>query len=215
VVSPVAGPPAYGELLSVLEAAQDRGFLGPGDVRAQLTHTLDFAACVDDLRGDFLDLGSGGGIPGLVLAVVWPEARGLLVESSDRRCESLVEFRTRLDLESRLDIRCVRAEELGREPEHRERHQLVVSRSFGAPAVLAECAAPLLTRGGHLLVSEPRDPGVRSRRWPEQGLDDLGLEFLGIRSSTTATVAVMRKTGEIDGRWPRRVGIPSKRPLWR
>jgi 16S rRNA (guanine527-N7)-methyltransferase len=155
-----------------------------------------------------VDLGSGGGVPGLVLAVALPWVHWLLVDSMQRRTTILDEAVVRLGLEDRVTVWCGRAEELGHAAEARYSADLVVARSFGPPAVTAECAAPLLRMGGHLMVSEP--PESSGTRWPPVELEELGLEPVGVDLG----VMVMVKVAETPDQYPRRVGIPAKRPLF-
>ncbi|MBW3627023.1 MAG: hypothetical protein KY412_05385, partial [Actinobacteria bacterium] len=85
---------------------------------------------------------------------------------------------------------------------------------FGRPAVTAECAAPLLAGGGLLLVSEPPEGAAEEgERWPAAGLDGLGL-VLRTFTAGPPRIAVLQQTGACPERFPRRVGIPAKRPLW-
>ena len=105
-----------------------------------------------------------------------------------------------------------RAEELARRADLRGRFDLVVARGFGPPAVTAECGAGFLVVGGRLVVSEP--PGGRPDRWPAEGLAPLGLEP-GRRSRRAgASYQVLRQATACPDRYPRRVGIPAKRPLF-
>lgn len=104
-----------------------------------------------------------------------------------------------------------RAEDAGRLPELRGTLDLVVARGFGPPAVTSECAAPLLRPGGRLVVSEPPEP--EGDRWPARGLAVLGMTFQG-RQGVTATFAVIGQDQPCPDRYPRRVGIPAKRPLF-
>src|SRR5205807_8420791 len=80
-------------LRAVLVRARTLGFLGPGAIERHLTHAAGFAVAalrkLAHAPASVLDLGSGAGIPGLVLAERWPEARVVLVESAHRRCEHL------------------------------------------------------------------------------------------------------------------------------
>ena len=105
-----------------------------------------------------------------------------------------------------------RAEELGHNAAYRETYQMVVARSFGPPAVLAECASPLLLPGGTLIVSEP--PHSEADRWPASGLAKLGLRKVETVRVTGVRLAILEKTAPLDSRWPRRVGIPAKRPVF-
>ncbi|MGH9120995.1 MAG: RsmG family class I SAM-dependent methyltransferase, partial [Acidimicrobiales bacterium] len=101
-----------------------------------------------------VDLGSGAGLPGLVLACSWPESRWILMDSSTRRTAWLASAVERLGVSARVRVLCARAEVVGRGELRGSIHH-VVARSFGAPAVTAECAAPLLRIGGSLVVAEP------------------------------------------------------------
>src|SRR5690606_21759798 len=102
-----------------------------------------------------------------------------------------------------------RAEEVGRS-RWRGRAEAVIARSFGPPAATAECAAPLLRGGGLLVVSEPPDD---VDRWPAAGLAALGL-VVGPRVAEDATVQVLVQQEVCPDRFPRRVGLPAKRPLF-
>jgi 16S rRNA (guanine527-N7)-methyltransferase len=110
----------------------------------------------------------------------------------------------------------MRAEEVGRDPELRGSQNLVVARSFGPPAVVAECAAPLLRLGGLLVVSEPpsgaEDEGQVSR-WPAGPLRELGLEQRGVWEEEFRFQA-LTLIEACPGRYPRRPGLPAKRPLF-
>lgn len=169
---------------------------------------------LDALPGDGLviDLGSGGGLPGLVIAVERPALELVLLDSSKRRTDFLVEVCEALDLVDRVLVVRARAEEYAREPGNRCQATAVVARSFGPPAVTAECGAPLLRAGGVLLVSEP--PGDGPGRWPSAGLAELGLELGERRATGAATIQTLVAARPCPDRYPRRVGIPTKRPLF-
>ena len=206
--------PGLDRVREVLEEARDLGFLGPGPVDPHIGHSLGF---VEAWTGRSVrppsrvaDLGSGGGVPGLVLAAVWPDSTLYLIESMGRRAAFLSRAVETLEL-NLVDVIQSRAEDVGRDPAFRETFDLVTSRGFGPPAVTAECAAPLLQVGGYLIVSEPPEPDAG--RWPEVGLSQLGLGFDGwVRSE--ATFAVLGLHSNCPARFPRRAGIPSKRPLF-
>jgi len=199
-------------LLDVLGEARGPGLLGPGPVEEQVAHTRALAGLVGAPPGRFLDLGSGGGIPGLVLAVDWSDARAVLLDAHRRACTFLQRAVPRLGLEERVAVACGRAEELARAPDLRGRFELVVARAFGRPAVTAECAVGFLEPGGRLVVSEP--PGSPAGRWDPAALGTLGLSAPIIRRAAGATAAILELEGPAPERWPRRNGVPAKRPLW-
>jgi 16S rRNA (guanine527-N7)-methyltransferase len=158
------------------------------------------------------DLGSGGGVPALVLALRFSEMKWVLIEAAARRAAFLREAVERLGLDGRAVVVEDRAEAAGRQPQYRGSFDVVTARSFGPPAVVAECAAPLLRIGGRVVVSEP--PGGAPARWPTEGLVLLGLAPAASVESAGATYQVLRQVEACPDRWPRRVGIPAKRPLF-
>jgi 16S rRNA (guanine527-N7)-methyltransferase len=200
-------------LLAVLDRSRALGFLGPGPVEDHLHHALAFARAVATPPARALDLGAGGGLPGLVLASrIWPGTSWTFLDAQQKRTEFLREVVTDLGLDDRVAVITERAEVLGRSPDHRGVYDLVVSRSFGPPAVTAECGAPLLRPGGRLVVSEP--PGGSAGRWPDAGLAEAGLQADGPLHIDDVHLMVLVRTADPIDRLPRRSGIPAKRPLF-
>lgn len=210
-----SGPsPDLGPLSTALRAQRARDLLGPDPIEAQIEHSRGFARVLDRDQPDrVIDLGSGGGLPGLVLALVcWPDAEVSLVDASQRRCTYLELVVQELGLAPRVSVRWARAEELGREEAWRAASDVVVARSFGPPAVVAECSAPLLRDGGRLVVSEP--PAGAVDRWPAPGLAPLGLVPSPVRTVNGARYAVLAQVGPCSDAYPRRPGLPGRRPLF-
>ena len=205
-------------LVPVLEEARRLGFLGPGLVEAHLDHAAGYVAALEaDAGGEWLparaaDLGSGAGLPGLPLALHFAETRWTLVEASVRRAAFLRASVGALGLGDRVTVVEQRAEAVGRAPEWRGSFDLVVARSFGPPAVVAECAAPLLRVGGRAIVSEP--PGGEPERWPAEGLAPLGMVPMASVRAGGAAYQVLGQETLCPDRWPRRIGMPAKRPLF-
>jgi 16S rRNA (guanine527-N7)-methyltransferase len=182
-------------------------------VERHIEHGLALLGCLGEPRGGrWIDLGSGGGAPGLILASTVPEARLVLLDARARRCRFLREAVSELGLGDRVEVVEERAESAAREPAWREAHDAVVARSFGSPAVTAECAVGFLRSGGRLVVSEPPGGGTADR-WPAEGLDQLGLGPAEPCGTAEASFVRMEKR-RAEQRWPRRVGVPAKRPLW-
>ena len=203
-------------LLAVLEEGRARGFLGPGPVEAHVDHAVALAGLIGAPARRFLDLGSGGGVPGLVLALHWTGAAVTLLDASRRRCDFLREAVEQLELADRVDVAAGRAETLARDRLLRGAFPLVVARAFGAPAVVAECAAAYVSEEGSLAVTEPPDAGAEDSRarWDEAGLARLGLSAPEPRRDGGVGCVVLSRIGPTDERWPRRDGVPGKRPLW-
>jgi 16S rRNA (guanine527-N7)-methyltransferase len=203
------------DLLEVLAHARRRGFLGPGDPADHLEHAFGFVDVVEAVSGQapdrIADLGTGGGVPGLVLALEWTGSTLVLVDSSLKRAIWLTGAVADLGLTSRVEVCSRRAEELAHEPDRRESFDLVTARSFAAPAVTAEIASGLLAVGGLLVVSEPPEP---VERWPEGALARLGLGPAATHRARGAGFACMRKVDAAPANLPRLRGRAAKTPLW-
>jgi 16S rRNA (guanine527-N7)-methyltransferase len=194
----------------VLGSAQRSGFLGPGPIEPHVERALDLYAKLSWRPGRALDLGSGAGLPGLPLALADPETAWVLLEGSQTRADFLRQAVARLDLGMRVEVVAERAETAGRGP-LRGNFDLVVARSFASPAATAECGAPFLRVGGHLIVTEP--PGGQPDRWNAEGVSRLGLRLGDQILAPTAYQALVQVSSCPD-RFPRRVGVPAKRPLF-
>ncbi len=200
----------------MLERARETGFFGPGPIDAHLRHSEGFATAAEDALGrgprSFADLGTGGGIPGLVLACRWVECPALLIEVGQRRAGFLRDAVAELGLGEQVEVLEERAEAAGRGPLYREQFDLVTARSFAIPAVTAEIAAGMVRVGGFLVVSEP--PETDDERWPRERLGVLGFGPADVVEVELAHFAVIAKVRPVSSRYPRPVGRPAKRPLW-
>jgi 16S rRNA (guanine527-N7)-methyltransferase len=203
-------------LRAVLTRARTLGFIGPGSIESHLAHAAGFAVAAVRQLGhppaSMVDLGSGAGIPGLVLAEEWPDVRAFLVESGHRRCEHWRSEIGHLGWDGRVEVLEERAELTARRPELREQVELVTARSFATPAATAEIAAGLVAPGGLLVVSEP--PQLDIARWPAAELAALGFGPARYDEVTAAHFACFVKTRSAPAEAPRGVGRPAKRPRW-
>jgi 16S rRNA (guanine527-N7)-methyltransferase len=201
--------------LDLLEKSQAVGLIGSGPLEPHVRHSLGFADVLGSFWGDrpagyrLLDLGSGGGVPGLVLAEVWPGISVTLLDAGVRRCQVLQDGIDEAGWESRVSVICGRAEDLARVPDLRGTFDAVVARSFGPPGVTAECGSGFLSVGGLLVVSDPPDRA----RWSDAGLDILGLRT-DSQISEPFHFSVFRQVEACPEAYPRRNGIPAKRPLF-
>ena len=193
-------------LLAVLERSRSVGFLGRGPVASHIEHAELFGRALGSAECRYGDIGAGGGVPSLPLLIDRPWLQAVLIDSSQKRCSFLVWAVAELDLDSRVEVWCGRAEEIGREERARGHLDAVVARGFGPPATTLECAAPLLRPNGRVIVSEP----PVSRRWPTEGLGKLGLEQV----PSDDGVAVFERTGELRDGLPRTSKQQSSNPLF-
>ena len=206
-------PGLRAEIRAALRQAVRLGLIGTGDLDEHIDHALAMGRAAVVATGGvpprLLDLGSGGGLPGVVLAARWPACETVLLDASARRGEVLAGALALLGT-SRGRVVVGRAEALGHEPELRETFPVVVARAFGAPPVTAECATGFVAVGGAVIVAEPA--AAAPDRWSEDGLAALGLRLE--RRSTDPALVVLRKVDVAPRTMPRKVGRPAKRPLW-
>jgi 16S rRNA (guanine527-N7)-methyltransferase len=196
----------------------EQGFLGSMPLAEQIDHALGFVfaaeSSLDRQPNSALDLGTGGGIPGLVLLSCWPDCPIVLLDANERRTEFLMAETADWERNGELQVVRDRAEQIARLEGFRHQFDLVTSRSFGTPAVTAECAAPLLAVGGLLIVSEPPE-STAAERWPTDGLARIGLTRSNqVRFDNRFGYQVLVKLELTQDRYPRRVGVPAKRPLF-
>jgi 16S rRNA (guanine527-N7)-methyltransferase len=213
-----AGGHSPTHLQELLTEARALGFFGPGPLEPQIRHAQGFVVIARGLSPGgpvrIVDLGSGGGLPGLVVAAEWPEAVLDLLEANGRRAAFLRRAVESLELAARVRVLETRAEVCGRTPDLRGAFDGALARSFGRPAVVAECAAPLLKVGGWLVVSEPpRSHDEQADRWPTGPLRQFGLEPSGV-AHEGFEYRMLAQVEACPDRFPRRNGVPGKRPLF-
>jgi len=163
-----------------------------------------------------LDLGAGGGLPGLPIRIAWPLIVLTLLESVGKKCRFLEETIRALHLENTTVIEG-RAEDCAHDEAHRERYDLVVARAVAPLPVLIEYALPFLRLGGRLAAVKGRN-AISEIDASASALNELNgrlydTPILQSPHSQPQTVVLIEKLGPTPESLPRRSGIPSKRPL--
>jgi len=169
--SAVLSPDNRNDLLDALGEAQRIGMLGATPLDQVIERSLDFVTALPDDVGSVIDLGSGGGDPGLVIAVTDPSLRVTLVDRRQKRCDLLTRLVGRLGVETSTEVLTADVADLPRRFPGR-RWDAATSRGFGPPDYTALHATPLLNPGGFLVVSEP--PGSQGERW--EGIADFTVQ---------------------------------------
>ncbi len=172
-----------------------------GENKPHGDNAMGFVAFSDDpdktFVGHVVDIGSGAGLPALVLADAFPNTTWTLVERRVGRTDLLRRAVHRLGMDDRVEIRSEDVAVAARS-ELRGCADWVTARSFGPPGDTAECAAPFLRAGGQLLTSEPFDGDIPGR-WPAAGLDRVDLEFAGDWTTSAGRyIRLTRGDGSID-----------------
>lgn len=198
----------YGEL--VLNVNRTINLTAARDPAAFAEQILDALTLVDDVDGPLIDIGSGAGLPGIPLAIATGQPV-VLVESVKKKAVFLTRALTELGLTG--EAVAVRAERLGADPAFRDRFRCATARAVASAPTVAELAVPFLALGGLALLQR----GAVSERERQAVIDAapmLGAEFLEERFlGGERRIVVLRKFSPTQARFPRRDGIPEKRPL--
>lgn len=158
----------------VLGDAQKWGTLGRRSISEVIAHARQFVAPLASCSGPVIDIGTGAGVPGLVIAVDRTDLRLVLTDRRATRMDALRRGVAAMGLADRVTVLTADVENLGRDPEHAGSYQAVVSRGFGPPEVTLRLAAPLVRPGGVIVISEP--PADQPDRWKKtELLTSLGL----------------------------------------
>jgi len=177
-------------LLSVLQLAKDGGVIGNTDLTDEVARARVFGRVLNTFgeARNLLDIGSGGGLPGLVLAHDFPEINVTLIDRREKRTDLLERQARRLrqNVSGRpIEVLCADVNAL----HGSVNFDVITARSFGSPTVVLETALPLLSLNGYLLVSEP--PNSDGNRWPQETLS-LFNASLEIHSENSTSLAVIR-----------------------
>lgn len=167
---------ASDRLTETLRIAQRLGFFGRGPIEAAIAHAGQFVEAIGRAGeigdGDrLIDLGAGGGLPGLVLAETFPRLDVVLLDRRQKRADFLARAVRRLGLD-RTEVWCRDADDVvsaiatGEEP-----FTVVTARGFGPPEYTLRTAVGCLGRSGVVVISEP----PTGERWRPELLADLGL----------------------------------------
>ena len=200
------------KLDSAWAPARARGILGPVSIESLEENAAGFVPAAfrvpDGLR--CIDLGSGAGVPGILLALADPSSNWVLVDATQRRCEHAEKAVLAMDLGDRVAVVQARVEDLAHDCSHREGYDLVVARLFGIPSDVAECGIPYLVEGGRLVASTDTD-GMKV--WQDPALADLGGRLTSSWSTRAGRYVLVERTGaELSDRYPRRAAARKRGP---
>jgi 16S rRNA (guanine527-N7)-methyltransferase len=180
---------------------------------AIVDHVRDSLSIAPYLREPFVDIGSGGGFPAIPLAIA-TGYRGVLIEAVAKKARFLEEAVRELDVP--LEVRILRAEDAGRDPNVRETFASATARAVASLPAVLELTLPLLRVGGLAVLQRGRLDD-RERTAAVDAALVLGAEIeREIRVGSDADerrIVFVRKVAPTGPRFPRRAGIPAKRPL--
>jgi 16S rRNA (guanine527-N7)-methyltransferase len=162
-----------------------------------------------------VDVGSGGGLPGLALKIARPDLELTLIEANHRKAAFLQHAAAVLGLEG-VEVVARRAEEAGRDSAYRDHFDAAVARALAPMPVLVELCLPLVRVGGRLLAMKAAAEAEVEAALP--AIAKLGGELVAIEAAPTAIrergqVVVVAKIAPTPDEFPRRIGVPARRPL--
>lgn len=210
------------ELIDWNERVNLTSITSPDEI--QRRHFLDSLSCLAGAPEHFrragcsiVDVGSGAGFPGLPLKIALPHVQLTLLETRGKRAAFLTHILDEIGIEGAVVIR-ERAEVLGQEPSHRERYDVALARALGPLPLVAELCMPLLRLGGQCIASRREDFETASKA-AQPAFDLLGgsnltwvpVHIPGLDDGRGLVIA--EKQSHTPTRFPRRPGIPGKRPL--
>ncbi len=191
--------------------------------RAQAVHYLDSLSVLAAIppallrSGRLADVGSGAGLPGIALLIAEPSLRVTLVEATRKKADFLRGLGESLGLDG-VEVLACRAETLGRDPLAREAFDVVTARGVARLNALAELTLPLCRVGGVVVASKGADADAEAAA-AETAVRTLGGAIREVRSvdvpglDRPRALVVLDKVAPTPDRYPRRPGIPGKRPL--
>jgi 16S rRNA (guanine527-N7)-methyltransferase len=184
-------------------------------------HFLDSLSCYLVMRdrppARLVDVGTGAGFPGIPLKIIFPAMQLTLVESVGKKAEFCRNIVQTLKLE-RVEVLAMRAEDLGILKAHREKYDWAVARAVAALPVLAEFLVPLVKIGGSILAQKG-ESGPAEAHSAERAFQVLGGNLRQIHRLNLPGVVedrfliVAEKVAATPPGYPRRVGLPAKRPI--
>lgn len=202
-----------GDALAMLPALDDAIAAWHAESRRSSTPHAEGA------RPRLIDIGSGAGLPGLILKIARPDLDVTLVEATGKKVGFLEHAILDLGLRECVALHG-RSEEIAHQPHHRERYDIATARAVASLPALMELAAPFLRIGGHAIFPKGSDiakelqEGVAAGRLV--GARIVSSEPLTQQSADSVTRLVIAvKIESTPTRYPRRSGIPAKEPLGR
>ena len=164
-----------------------------------------------------VDVGSGGGLPGIPLAIACPHLGVDLLEATGKKARFLASCLTSLDL-TRCRLIHGRAEEVGQNPAHRQRYDAAVCRAVGPMCQVLEYGLPLVRVGGRLLAIKGKQAEAELRQ-AQRAMDLLGAGPVEVRDAyhagfeSDSVIVAIEKSRPTPARYPRRPGVPRSAPL--
>ncbi len=210
----------YADLL--LQTNQRVNLTGAADLdELEVRHLLDSLTVLPHLSADplsLIDVGSGGGLPGIPIAIARPDITVTLLDSVGKKTGFLEEARSELGLQN-VTVVTNRAELAGQMWEHRQRYHVAIARAVAETPVLLELTLPFVRLLGRALLMKKTAPLDEELARSRRALRSLGGELVGVAPVPLPdllpehAIVIFEKLRPTHADYPRRPGIPERRPL--
>ena len=193
------------------EEVQIRHFLD------SLTVTLAWKPLINNIELRIIDVGTGAGIPGIPLKIVFRDIKLVLLDSTAKKAAFLHHLKHKLGLDN-VEIVVGRAEEVAHQAQYRERFDLVLSRAVASLPTLVELTFPFCTIGGKFIAQKKGDIDLEVSQ-AKKAISLLGGNLREVKRvdlfefADERQLIIIDKVSPTPQQYPRRPGIPSKRPL--
>lgn len=182
-------------------------------------HFVDSLTVLDkiDKKANIIDVGTGAGFPGIPIKIAFPDTNVVLIDSLNKRIKFLNEVIEKLDLKS-IEAIHGRAEELGRNKQHREKYDIAIARAVAPLNILLEYLMPFVKVNGKCLCMK----GSSTEEEIKEGKNAVKIlggelieteEFYIPNTDMKRKIIQVNKKKETDNRYPRKAGTPTKEPL--
>ncbi len=212
------------EYARLLASYEEANVIGTRELhKILIDHVLDSLSCFmfkPLFEGQRLaDVGTGGGLPGVPIKISEPRLQTVLLESTGKKARFLRHTIERLRLEG-VEIVNGRVEEVAHKSNHRGTYDIVTARAVARLAVVAEYCVPLLKVGGCVISMKAKvetqelSEGERAaERLGAKVSEVLRVPHLPAVGAKDRRLVILEKVSETPGKYPRKVGVPAKKPL--
>ncbi|MBR2208803.1 MAG: 16S rRNA (guanine(527)-N(7))-methyltransferase RsmG [Synergistaceae bacterium] len=205
----------YAELLASCTRARLVGTRGVDEIfNLQILDCEPSLEFLPEKSGKIIDVGSGGGLPGVVWAVYRPDLDIILIDSVNKKCEAVREIIQELEIKN-IEIICSRSEDFAKL--HREEFDLAAARAMASAGVTAELLSPLVKVGGKILTFKGEkvheEISEVENKWQMLGLSKPSLKFYEEKNSSKCIVT-WEKISKCPNEFPRRTGLAGTKKFW-